>query len=161
MKKWPTRQLVLGSALLVFSFSLSGCRAPAAGDGRILLADGGKSQAFIVAGEEDRVAALSLQSHIKREAGAEPEIVAPGEDSGRRERCAILVGTPRSNSAVALAIKEQGLSVDEAGLGDEGYVLKTVAGPKRHRIIAAGNGKAGRFLRHRRTEELLSQERGQ
>ena len=86
---------------------------------------------------------------------AEPEIVAPGEEGGRRERCAILVGTPQSNSAVALAIKELGLSVDEAGLGDEGYVLKTVAGPKRYRIIAAGNGKAGRFLRRRRTEELI------
>jgi hypothetical protein len=145
MKKCPPRRLVLGSALLVFSFSLSGCRPPDPGDGRILLAVGGKPRAVIVAGPEDRVAALSLQSHIKREAGAEPEIVVPGEESGRRERCAILVGTPRSNSAVALAIKEQGLSVDQAGLGDEGYILKTVAGPKRHRIIAAGTEKRGVF----------------
>ncbi len=98
-----------------------------------------------MAGAEDRIAARSLQSYLKQESGALLEIVAPGEDGRRRERCRILVGTPRSNSAVARAAERHGLSLDEAALGDEGYILKTLAEPKDRLVVVAGTEKRGVF----------------
>jgi Glycosyl hydrolase family 67 N-terminus len=133
-------------APLVVSFVFwAGCRRPGTVDGRIVLAADGTGRACIVAGPEDRIAALSLQKYIRQGAGAALEIVAPEEAGRRRERCQILVGTPESNPAVALAVKEHGLGLDRAALGEEGYILKTLPVSKGHRIIAAGTEKRGVF----------------
>jgi hypothetical protein len=122
-----------------------GCSPSRVVDDRILLVNNGESQACIVAGAEDRIAAQSLRSYIKQEGGALLDIVAPGEDTRRRERCQILVGTPQSNPSVARAIQEHRLSLDRTELNDEGYILKTLPLPKGHLIVAAGTEKRGVF----------------
>jgi len=139
------RWTALGALAAILAVSLAACRPPAAGNGRILLADKGRALAVIVAGPEDRIAARSLRAFIHRESGAEPEIVAPGEESGRPERALILIGTPRSNAAVDRAAREHGLNVTGEGLGDDGYVLKTVADAKTRLIVASGPEKRGVF----------------
>jgi hypothetical protein len=145
MKK-PTLRHLAFIGFIVFLFGYGpGCRPSGGVDGRILLASKGVPQACIVAGPEDRVAALSLQKYINQEAGGVLEIVAPGEDGRRREQCKILVGTPQSNAAVALAATKHGLGLDRAALNDEGYVLKTLPVSKGHLIIAAGWKKTGVF----------------
>ena len=122
-----------------------GCGPSKAIDGRILLARNGVSRACIVAGTDDRIAAVSLQNCIKQECGAVLELVAPAEADGRRERCEILVGTPQSNPSLAHAIQVHGLSLDRAALTDEGYILKTLPAAKGQLIIAAGTEKRGVF----------------
>jgi len=145
MKKYSPGRSLCWAMLCFSSVFWVACRPSGPDDGRILLAANGVPQACIVAGPEDRVAALSLQNHLKQEAGAVLELVAPGEDSRRRERCKILVGTPQTNASVALAVKENGLSLDRTALNDEGYVLKTLPVSKGHLIIAAGTEKSGVF----------------
>ncbi len=145
MLKRRSRLSWLRGSLVLSLIFWPGCRPSADGDGRIVLAAGGEPRACIVAGPEDRVAALSLQKYIRQEAGAAIEIVAPGDETRRPEKCGILVGTPETNASVESAAKEYRLGVDRGSLGEEGYILRSLPSPKRRLIVAAGTEKRGVF----------------
>jgi hypothetical protein len=145
MNKRALGLIWLGGSLAFFLALGTDCGGSTAASGRVLIAANGKPQACIVAGPEDRVAALSLQEHIRQETGATLELVAPGEEGRRREKCRILIGTPETNPAILLAAKERGLGIDPVSLGDEGYVLKSLPAAQGQLIIAAGTKRPGVF----------------
>lgn len=99
----------------------------------------------IVAGQEDRVAAQSLQGYLLEKFNVEIDIVDPNDAGSGGEGCEIVLGTPATNPYLAQIALEHNVEIDPANLTEEGYVLRTLQHQERDVVLAAGGGKRGVF----------------
>ncbi|MBI5397685.1 MAG: DUF4838 domain-containing protein [Verrucomicrobia bacterium] len=117
------------------SLFLAACTSPPTARERTeaMLADAGRSDYQIViaraASPSVNYAAQELQSHLEKITGARLAIVADTEPEQSRE---ILVGK-------SSRLDSQGVAIDWAALGKEGYVLRTVG----ERLVIAGGEPRG------------------
>ena len=99
----------------------------------------------IVAGQDDQIAAESLQGYLLEQFNAQIDIVDPNETGSGGEGCEILLGTQATNPYLAQIALEHNVDIDPTNLTEDGYVLQTLQHQERDVVLAAGGGKRGVF----------------
>ena len=123
---------------------LLGCTAARAEDD-LWLVRGGRAQATIVRGAEDRFAAERLGRWLADASGARVRGVPADPDAARLPGggCAVLLGSAASNPWVRKIGQEHGLELGAKGLTDQGYVATRLRHDGRDVLLLAGGGPDG------------------
>ena len=89
-----------------------------------------------------RHAAEELQKYIGQLTGVRPDIVIPGEVSGRpKDEVLLIVGGPEANALTKQATQAGKISF--SNLKPEGFLLKTIKIGERPALVIGGNDEAG------------------
>ena len=89
-----------------------------------------------------RHAAEELQKYIGQLTGVRPDIVTPGEISGRpKDEVLLIVGGPEANTLTKQAAQAGKISF--SNLKPEGFLLKTIKIGERPALVIGGNDEAG------------------
>ena len=99
----------------------------------------------IVAGQDDQIAAESLQRYLLEHFNAQIDIVDPNDADSGSEGCEILLGTQATNPYLAQIAMEHYVDINQTNLTEDGYVLQTLQHQGRDVVLAAGGGKRGVF----------------
>jgi hypothetical protein len=99
----------------------------------------------IVAGQDDLIAAESLQGYCLTKYQVQINIVDPNDAGSGGGGCEILLGTQATNPYLAQIAEAHSVDINQTSLTEDGYVLRTLQHEGRDVVLAASGGKRGVF----------------
>jgi|GEM_PF-6469431 len=102
----------------------------------------GRSRAYILLSQDPSeqavFAADQLNEYLRKMTGAELSIFRMGQKGQPDSMPAVLIGSVQSHPAIAQLIADKKITINITELGDEGFLLKTVAWNGRRSFVVAG-----------------------
>jgi len=114
-------------------------------DKQTILANKGKVYCRIIAGQEDRIAAESLQKYLLNKFKIDVDITDPVVLQDSTYKCEIVLGRKETNYYLNSIALQQDIEIDKAKLTSDGYIIRTLHGSDVDYVLVAGGGKRGVF----------------
>ncbi len=140
-------RLILIPVILYGSLAISihACQPKQNGMHKAVIAHRNSVDCRIIAGQDDRVAAQSLQRFLHDQFHVKVDITNPDKAGQDNRKCEILVGREASNTYLAAIAGKHHINLGKRDLTPDGYVVRTVQDEGVDYVMAAGGGKRGVF----------------